>query len=357
MTRLPVRLLLLVVCLAALGSAAYFTWSSEQRHPPRRLPRATLRRVIARAAGIAVADLRAAQQSYVAVGQGEDFWFARVLAIRKDLDDKLAELKSLATAPRSRHGAGRRGRRAAGFRADGSARARLRAQPAARAGVRHGVRRRLRPDEENRRGGRAGRAPRRSWRATPPLPARAVSRPGARRRRGDGRARTAPAAAVGTPAATPRCRREPVRWTALRGNTRRIWTTSASSPRPATPDALGRGQPGRDGVTVRRPGARHGYAGAAGAASSGPRGSSAPAASCSGSPTRTAASSRPSSSTATGRSSRRGSATLARRGERHRVGLPHRAAADDERGRDLERRRRGAARVGRPAASASWPPK
>ena len=98
MTRLPVRLLLLAVCLAVLGSAAYLTWSSEQRI---RLDDTRARRfdTIARAAGVAIADLRAAQESYVAVGQGEDFWFARVLAIRKDLDDKLVELKSLAIAP------------------------------------------------------------------------------------------------------------------------------------------------------------------------------------------------------------------------------------------------------------------
>jgi hypothetical protein len=98
MTRLPVRLVLLAVCLAAIGSAAYFTWSSEQhiRHDESRARRFD---TIARAAGIAVADLRAAQESYVAVGQGEDFWFARVLAIRTDLDEKLIELKSLATAP------------------------------------------------------------------------------------------------------------------------------------------------------------------------------------------------------------------------------------------------------------------
>jgi hypothetical protein len=98
MTRLPVRLLLLAVCLAAIGSAAYLTWSFEQRirHDDSRARRFD---TIARVAGIAVADLRAAQESYVAVGQGEDFWFARVLAIRKDLDEKLTELKSLATAP------------------------------------------------------------------------------------------------------------------------------------------------------------------------------------------------------------------------------------------------------------------
>lgn len=98
MTRLPVRLFLLAVCLAAIGSAAYFTWSFEQ-HIRYDAERARRFDTIARAAGIAVADLRAAQESYVAVGQGEDFWFARVLAIRKDLDDKFTELKSLATAP------------------------------------------------------------------------------------------------------------------------------------------------------------------------------------------------------------------------------------------------------------------
>lgn len=98
MTRLPVRLLLLAVCLAAIGSAAYLAWSFEQRirHDDSRARRFD---TLARAAGIAVADLRAAQESYVAVGQGEDFWFARVLAIRKDLDEKLTELKSLAAAP------------------------------------------------------------------------------------------------------------------------------------------------------------------------------------------------------------------------------------------------------------------
>jgi hypothetical protein len=98
MTRLPVRLFLLVVCLAALGAAAYFSWSFEQGI---RLDDSRARRfdTLARTAGVAVADLRAAQESYVAVGQGEDFWFARVLAIRKDLEDKLTELKSLATAP------------------------------------------------------------------------------------------------------------------------------------------------------------------------------------------------------------------------------------------------------------------
>ena len=47
---------------------------------------------------VAIADLRAAQQSYVAIGQGEDFWFARVTAIKKDIDDRIAALRAGARA-------------------------------------------------------------------------------------------------------------------------------------------------------------------------------------------------------------------------------------------------------------------
>jgi hypothetical protein len=98
MTKLPVRLTLLFASVAAIGYAAFFTWSSEQRirltdNSPRHFDAA------ARATSVGVAELRAAQEAYVAVGQGEDFWFARVSAIVKDLNDKLSTLKSQATAP------------------------------------------------------------------------------------------------------------------------------------------------------------------------------------------------------------------------------------------------------------------
>jgi len=68
MTRLSVRLTLLLVCLAAFGDAAYLTWSSEQQSHQivstgRQFDSA------ARAAAVNVADLRAAQQAYVAVGR------------------------------------------------------------------------------------------------------------------------------------------------------------------------------------------------------------------------------------------------------------------------------------------------
>ena len=98
MTRLAVRLTLLLACVAAIGYAAFLTWSSEQRI---RLTDNSSREfdATARAAAVDVADLRAAQQAYVAVGQGEDFWFARVSAIVKDLNGKLSSLKPFAIAP------------------------------------------------------------------------------------------------------------------------------------------------------------------------------------------------------------------------------------------------------------------
>jgi hypothetical protein len=98
MTKLAVRLTLLLACVAAVGYAAFLTWSSEQRA---RLTDNSSRQfsAAARALSVGVAELRAAQQAYVAVGQGADFWFARVSAIAADLNDSLSTLKSLATVP------------------------------------------------------------------------------------------------------------------------------------------------------------------------------------------------------------------------------------------------------------------
>jgi hypothetical protein len=97
MTKLPVRLTLLLACVGAIGYAAFLTWSSEQRIRATSTSSSQFD-ATARAASAGIAELRAAQQAYVAVGQGEDFWFARVSAIVKELDDRLAALKSAATA-------------------------------------------------------------------------------------------------------------------------------------------------------------------------------------------------------------------------------------------------------------------
>jgi CHASE3 domain sensor protein len=98
MSRLPVRLTLLFACVAAIGYAAFLLWSSEAHI---RLTDTSSRQfdVRSRTASLNVAELRAAQQAYVAVGQGQDFWFARVSAIVKDLDARLAGLKPLAATP------------------------------------------------------------------------------------------------------------------------------------------------------------------------------------------------------------------------------------------------------------------
>jgi hypothetical protein len=100
MTKLSVRLTLLAVCVTAIGYAAFLTWTSEQNA---RLADTSVRHfdATARALAVGVAELRAAQQSYVAVGQGQDFWFARVTAIVTDLHEKLGTLKSLATSPQA----------------------------------------------------------------------------------------------------------------------------------------------------------------------------------------------------------------------------------------------------------------
>jgi hypothetical protein len=100
MTRLSVRLSLLVLCLAALGGAAFLLWSSDRAA---RLTADASRQfdLGAEAARVSIADLRAAQQAYVAVGQGEDFWFARVAAIRTELDSRIAGLRGIASTPES----------------------------------------------------------------------------------------------------------------------------------------------------------------------------------------------------------------------------------------------------------------
>lgn len=98
MTRLSVRIALVIVCLAASASAAFLVWTSEQQSRAQEDATRAFT-AAALAARVATADLRGAQQGYVAAGQGPDFWFARVTAISKDLRTDLASLKSLAASP------------------------------------------------------------------------------------------------------------------------------------------------------------------------------------------------------------------------------------------------------------------
>ena len=95
MSRLPVRLALLLACVAAVGYAAFLTWSSE-RQSRQLISSARQFDDSARTARVAIADLRAAQQAYVAPGQGDDFWFARVSSLSAEVRELIAGLKATA---------------------------------------------------------------------------------------------------------------------------------------------------------------------------------------------------------------------------------------------------------------------
>ena len=97
MTKVSVRLMLLVLCIGAMSYAAYETWSSE-RASRLNVTSSHSFGATARDTIMGVAELRAAQQAYVAVGQGEDFWFARVGSLLKDLNEKLGSLRSMGTS-------------------------------------------------------------------------------------------------------------------------------------------------------------------------------------------------------------------------------------------------------------------
>lgn len=92
------RLALLVLFLVALGVTAFLF---RQTEAARRNEVASAQDFAdrARTAGRDVLDLRAAQQAYVATGQGEDFWTARVTAALSRLRDGLGELRSSAVSP------------------------------------------------------------------------------------------------------------------------------------------------------------------------------------------------------------------------------------------------------------------
>ena len=78
--------------LVAVGAAAFFLFQTEQQIA--RL-KSTLRAfdVRAREATTALADLRVAQQAYVAEGQGVDFWMPKVASLHQSITGTLAALR------------------------------------------------------------------------------------------------------------------------------------------------------------------------------------------------------------------------------------------------------------------------
>jgi hypothetical protein len=97
MKSLAVRLTLLGVFVASTGAAAYLFWTGEARARSE----ATAVRAFDEAALGAerdVLELRAAQQAYVAAGQGEPFWMSKVAGSIAALRDRLTALRAQATS-------------------------------------------------------------------------------------------------------------------------------------------------------------------------------------------------------------------------------------------------------------------
>lgn len=97
MKSMAVRLALLGLLVVAISAAAYLVWTGESRGY---IDRDAARAFDAAAldAGRDVLELRAAQQAYVAAGQGEEFWTSKVAAATTALRDTLTALRRQATS-------------------------------------------------------------------------------------------------------------------------------------------------------------------------------------------------------------------------------------------------------------------
>jgi hypothetical protein len=98
MKSLTVRWTLTAVVIAVFSVAAYFVWTSESQ-AQRSVDDARAFDQTAVDIERTVRDLGAAQQAYVAAGQGVDFWIAKVSASTAAVKRQLDSLRSLATAP------------------------------------------------------------------------------------------------------------------------------------------------------------------------------------------------------------------------------------------------------------------
>src|ERR1051325_4237706 len=92
-----VRLILGVVALIALGAAGFFVFNSEKQIADSRARLRTFD-LHARETTDVLADLRAAQEAYVAAGQGLDFWMPKVETSRDAAVSKASELRATATS-------------------------------------------------------------------------------------------------------------------------------------------------------------------------------------------------------------------------------------------------------------------
>jgi hypothetical protein len=95
--RPAIRLTLLLVFLAAMASTASLFWMAERGVQQIETAARTFDEH-ARETTLRAGELGAAQQAYVASGQGIDFWFARTNALQNELKGRVSALRTAATA-------------------------------------------------------------------------------------------------------------------------------------------------------------------------------------------------------------------------------------------------------------------
>jgi hypothetical protein len=98
MRNVAVRLMLAALFVVACGLAAYLLWINESRARTESQAFSTFESA-ALTAERSVLELRAAQQAYVAAGQGEPFWIQKTAALTTTLRDALVTLRAAAAVP------------------------------------------------------------------------------------------------------------------------------------------------------------------------------------------------------------------------------------------------------------------
>lgn len=100
MKSLAVRVTLVGLFVIAVGASAYLFWMGETRvRGEAQAARAFDQQAVAIARQ--VLDLRAAQQAYVAAGQGDQFWATKVTTAVASLKESLATLRAAAASPQA----------------------------------------------------------------------------------------------------------------------------------------------------------------------------------------------------------------------------------------------------------------
>ena len=96
-----VRVILFLVAIIFAAGAMYFILAAEQRLGRQREGERNVRDQSAALLSL-ISDLQAGQRSYVAIGQGHDFWVARVTGLLKTAQAKVGELGGVLQAPAAR---------------------------------------------------------------------------------------------------------------------------------------------------------------------------------------------------------------------------------------------------------------